>query len=112
MHAQCLEVTSGAAALYLQDLSSRFAAELWEYVASGLSIQAHDRAVFGAGTEARKQHECEEAMRAAGRARAAAAHTGGALIRSCKPECCHAVSLLLLVMASAAGAPLTIGGCF
>ena len=71
MHAQCLEVASGAAGLYLQDLSGRFAAELWEYVASGLSIQAHDRAVFGAGTETREQHECEEAMRLAGGAHVA-----------------------------------------
>ena len=67
LHAQCLEVASAAAASYLQDLSGRFATELWEYVASGLSIQAYDRAVFGRGPEARKQHESKEAMNSAGR---------------------------------------------
>ena len=82
MHAQFLEVASGAAALYVQDLSSTFATELWEYVASGLSIQAYDRAVFGASAETRKQHESEEAMRLAGRASIAAPHLGSALFQS------------------------------
>ena len=68
---QCLEVTAGAAAAYLQNSAAQFASELWSFVASGLSIQAHDRLVFGAqeGTNrpsSGRQHSAGVPMKAEG----------------------------------------------
>ena len=44
---QFLEVVAAATAAYLKESAGQFASELWKLVASGLSIQAHDRLVFG-----------------------------------------------------------------
>ena len=52
MTVQCLEAAAAAAAPYLQASAALFAAELWSFLASGLSIQAHDRLVFGASKSA------------------------------------------------------------
>lgn len=56
MTVQYIEVTAAAAAAYLQDSAAQFASELWKFVASGLSIQAHDRTVFGAQESANRRH--------------------------------------------------------
>ena len=63
---QCLEVTAAAAAAYLQDSAAQFASELWTFVASGLSVQAHDRLVFGAQDCADRQRSAEAPMNAEG----------------------------------------------
>jgi hypothetical protein len=47
LDAQWLEEVGNAARAYLFDSAELFAAQLWHFVASGLSVGAHDRAVFG-----------------------------------------------------------------
>jgi hypothetical protein len=49
---QWLETVSAAAAPYLFDSAAQFARELWSFVASGLAVDAHDRAVFSLADEA------------------------------------------------------------
>ena len=66
MAVQCLEVTAAAAAAYLQDTAAQFASELWTFVASGLSVQAHDRLVFGAQDSASRQRSSGAPMNAEG----------------------------------------------
>ena len=63
---QCLEVTAAAAAAYLQESAAQFAAELWSFVASGLSIQAHDRTVFGVQESTSSQHNAGVPMNGEG----------------------------------------------
>lgn len=64
---QCLEVTAAAAAAYLQDAAAQFASELWSFVDSGLSVQAHDRLVFGAQDSAGRQRIAGAPMNAEGK---------------------------------------------
>jgi hypothetical protein len=56
---QFLELVAAATAPYLKESANQFASELWKFVASGLSIQAHDRLVFGT-------HDVEDRQRAKG----------------------------------------------
>lgn len=44
---QWTESVAAAARAYLFDSAPRFASELWGFAASGLSLEAHDRATFG-----------------------------------------------------------------
>ncbi len=63
---QCLEVAAAAAAIYLQNSAAQFASELWQFVASGLSVQAHDRLVFGAQESADRHRSAGAPMNAEG----------------------------------------------
>ena len=56
---QFLEILAAATTAYLKESADQFASELWKFVASGLSIQAHDRLVFGT-------HDVEDRQRAKG----------------------------------------------
>ena len=44
---QWLGTVAAAARAYLFESAELFAAQLWHFIASGLSLEAHDRAVFG-----------------------------------------------------------------
>lgn len=63
---QFLEVVAAATTAYLKDSAGHFASELWKFVASGLSIQAHDRLVFGTRDVEDGQHAKGPLMTAAG----------------------------------------------
>lgn len=52
---QWLEAVAAASAAYLFSNAALFARQLWDFVGSGLSVAAHDRAVFGDESDPRAE---------------------------------------------------------